>query len=222
MTGLSPLVVWGTKGQAKVLAEFAEAAGYRIDAFFDNDRTAVSPIPAVPVYHGDAGLDRYLREHDASVLAFVVAIGGDRGRDRLEVQRRLENAGLRPATLIHPTAFVARDAAVGPGSHVLVRACVCTRARLGAACIVNTAASVDHECDLGDGVHIGPGATLAGCVSIGEAAFVGAGAVILPNLTIGSGAVIAAGAVVIDDVEPGWTVAGVPAVRITSAARSGA
>jgi sugar O-acyltransferase (sialic acid O-acetyltransferase NeuD family) len=222
VSGLTPIVVWGSKGQAKVLAEFFDASGFRAAAFFDNDPDAVSPIDGVPIHIGAPGFERWLRAADRSTVSFVVAVGGDRGRERLEIYELLAGAGLAPATLVHPTAFVARDALLGTGSQILVRACVCTRAVLGRACIVNTAATVDHECELGDGVHIGPGATLAGCVRVGEAAFIGAGAVVLPRIRIGADAVVGAGAVVTRDVESGWVVTGVPAVRTARAARSGA
>jgi sugar O-acyltransferase (sialic acid O-acetyltransferase NeuD family) len=222
VNGHSPIVVWGTKGQAKVLTEFLEASGYRAAAFFDNDPRAVSPLDGVPVHIGATGFDRWLRAGDRSLVSFAVAIGGDRGRDRLDIHQLLAAGGLAPATLVHPTAFVARDAVLGGGSQILVRACVCTRATLGLECIVNTAATVDHECELADGVHIGPGATLAGCVRVGRAAFIGAGAVVLPRIRIGADAIVGAGAVVTRDVESGWVVAGVPAARTTRAAQSGA
>lgn len=223
MNGQTPVVVWGTKGQAKVLAEFLDASGYRAAAFFDNDPDAVSPLGGVPVHIGVSGFDRWLRAGDRTSVSFAVAIGGGRGRERLELHELLASSGLTPATLVHPTAFVAGDAALGAGSQILVRACVCTRAKLGVECIVNTAATVDHECELADGVHVGPGATLAGCVRVGRAAFIGAGAVVLPRIHIGADAIVGAGAVVTRDVAPGWVVAGVPAVRTAhAAAQSGA
>jgi len=52
-------------------------------------------------------------------------------------------------------------------------------------------------------------------------ASLGSGAVILGGVEIGAGAMVGAGAVVAADVEPGATVAGVPA-RVLAAARAGA
>ncbi|NKE35590.1 acyltransferase [Natronococcus sp. JC468] len=50
-----------------------------------------------------------------------------------------------------------------------------------------------------------------GEVVVGERAMIGAGAIVLPGVEIGAGASVAANSLVTRDVEPGETVAGVPA-----------
>ena len=208
---VKPLVLWGATGQAKVLREFVGARGFEIVALFDNDPSLQSPFAGVPLFRGRAGFARW-REDNRSLEAWgLVAIGGGRGRDRVEVQQFLVQNGVRVATVVHPAAYVAGDARVGAGGQVLARAVVGALARLGEGCIVNTAASLDHECVLGDGVHIAPGAVLAGEVRVGDFAFVGANAVVLPRLTIGVSAVVGAGAVVTKDVPDGAVVYGNPA-----------
>lgn len=206
-------VFWGATGQAKVLREALEP-GAVILALFDNDAGVTSPFPGVPVYHGSAGLDAWKAERgDVSGVVLLVAIGGARGRERVEVQDTLEAGGLVPGTVVHRSAFVAEDARVGRGSQVLALAAVCVESVLGRACIVNTGATVDHECVLGDGVHVAPGAHLAGEVEVGDYAMIGTGAVVLPRIRIGTDAVVGAGAVVTADVEAGAVVVGNPARR---------
>jgi len=205
-----PLVIWGASGHARVLAEFVGGLGYEIVALFDNDAARESPLDGVPVLHGREGLEQWRAEQGGDA-AGLVAVGGARGADRLELQALLAASGCELVAVVHPTAWVAADAQIGPGSQVLARACVGAGSSLGAGCIVNTAASVDHECSLGDGVHVAPGATLTGCIAVGDRAFVGAGAVVLPRLRIGEDAVVGAGAVVTRDVPSGATVVGNPA-----------
>ena len=207
------LVVWGAIGQAKVIAEFAPALGYRIVAFFDNDSRVTSPLEGVAVHHAREGFERW-RAVSPGPADFVVAVGGARNADRLELMSMLEAAGLTAATLIHPRAFVAGSARVGAGSQVLAHSSLCAAAALGRGCILNTGASVDHECELADGVHVGPGAVLCGLVRVGRCAFIGAGAVVMPRISIGADAIVAAGAVVTKDVVAGRTVAGVPATHV--------
>lgn len=205
MTGL---VVWGAKGHALVLAEFAATHDLEVVVLVDNDPTVTSPLADVDVVNGIDGLDDWLLAHPGAASTFAVAIGGGRGRDRIELHDLLLGRKLRPVTLVHPAAYVATDARLGAGTQVLAQACVGARAELGRECIINTSASVDHECRLGDGAHVGPGATVAGAVTLGANAFVGAGAVVLPGLDIGADAVVGAGAVVTADVAAAATVVG--------------
>jgi sugar O-acyltransferase (sialic acid O-acetyltransferase NeuD family) len=218
-----PIVIWGARGHALVLSDFLSQSGYRVIAFFDNDAETKSPVKGVPIHHGERGFARWMASTKRrGSVAFAVAIGGDRGRDRLDIQERLIDAGMQAATLIHPDAVVARSATLGEGSQILAGSIVGPGARLGAATIVNTSASVDHECVLGDGVHIAPGAVLAGCVRVGRCAFVGAGAIVLPRISIGDGACVGAGAVVTKDVAPRTVVVGNPAAPLRRARLSDA
>ncbi|MBL8817875.1 MAG: acetyltransferase [Planctomyces sp.] len=206
-----PLILWGARGHAKVLNEFLPRLGFRIVAVFDNAPVDSPPIAGVPVFVGMPGFRHWRSENPASDTQALIAIGGHRGRDRLEIQQELCDAGILPATAVHPTAFVAADACIGDGSQILGNAAVCTEAVIGKCCIINTSASVDHECSLGDGVHIAPGATLTGCVSIGEHSMIGAGAVVLPRIRIGRSVIIGAGSVVTRDIPDGKVAFGNPA-----------
>jgi sugar O-acyltransferase (sialic acid O-acetyltransferase NeuD family) len=207
----SEVVLWGATGQAKVVRE-ALGAGVTVVAVFDNDAEVVSPFEDVPLFRGLEGFEGWKeRRGDVAGVGAIVAIGGDRGRDRVAIQDALEAAGLTPTTVFHPRAFVAGDASVGPGSQVLAQSAVCVASVLGRACIVNTGATVDHDCVLGDGVHVAPGAHLAGEVEVEDYAMIGTGAVLLPRIRVGAEAVVGAGAVVTADVEPGAVVIGSPA-----------
>jgi sugar O-acyltransferase (sialic acid O-acetyltransferase NeuD family) len=215
------VVCWGATGHAAVLREALAQHGNDIALLVDS-RTLASPFEGVPIVEGEAGIMSWEKTSGgATVYGAVVAIGGGRGGDRLSIQQWLAIRGYTILDVVHPRAFVAADAIIGRGCHVLAMSAVCTRVQLGDAVIVNTRASVDHDCRLGNGVHVGPGATLAGEVSVGDRAFIGAGATILPRISIGHDAVVGAGAVVTRDVSAGSTVVGVPAkVRQSPASRA--
>jgi sugar O-acyltransferase (sialic acid O-acetyltransferase NeuD family) len=205
------VVFWGASGQAKVLRDALGSDGPRLVALFDNHPAVVSPWPDVPLLRGWAGFEKWRGENGGDGIGCLVAIGGDKGADRLKLQRELAAAGLVPLTAVHRTAFVAADARIGAGSQILAGSVVAVDCALGDACIVNTGATVDHECVLGDGVHVCPGAHLAGAVTVGEMVMIGTGAVVLPRLTIGARAIVGAGAVVTRDVPAGAVVVGNPA-----------
>jgi sugar O-acyltransferase (sialic acid O-acetyltransferase NeuD family) len=207
-------VLWGATGHAKVLRECLHHAGVEIVAVCDRDPSVTSPFAEVPMLTGDDAFDDWLQRENPRSLGFLVAIGGNRGRDRIERHEFLARRGLVALRAVHPTAFVAIGAFLGEGAQVLAQSAVCVDASLGRSCIVNTGAAVDHECDLGDGVHIGPGARLAGHVRVGARAMIGMGAVVLPRIRIGEDAVVGAGAVVVKDVPPATVVVGNPAREI--------
>lgn len=214
---LRPLVIWGGSGLAKALRDFASALGYEVVAVFDNNPHARPPFAEVPLHHGKEGFAKWKAGFGGQPVAGWVAIGGGnaRGRERLALQRYLENEGVEIVPAVHPTGFVARDAMLGKGCQVLAQAAVCTEVRLGEACVVQTAASVDHESTLGDGVNLSPGVRIAGCVQVGDFTQFGVGAVVLARVKIGSNAVIGAGAMVTADVPDNGVMEGSPARLIT-------
>jgi sugar O-acyltransferase (sialic acid O-acetyltransferase NeuD family) len=209
---LKEMIFWGATGQAKVLRECMKGSGVELVALFDNNEDLPSPYEDIPLYHGVRGFEDWMKNRDSSEpLGFLVAIAGDRGKDRVKIQNYLEASGCIPLIAKHPTACVTESAIIGTGSQILANSTVCVETVIGPACIVNTGAIVDHECRIGAGVHIAPGANLAGCVEVQEYSTIYTGAVILPRITIGKGAIVGAGAVVIENVPAYTMVVGNPA-----------
>lgn len=218
---VTAVVLWGAKGHAKVVREALQGTEHQVVAIFDNDPRCPPPFDDVPLGYGWAAFEawRGKGKSPASCRA-IICIGGDRGLDRVTLQRSLADRGIPPLSVFHRTAFVADNAVVGAGCQVLAQAAVCVESVLGEGCIINTGASVDHECRLEAGVHVCPGARIAGCVTVGRYATIYTGAVVLPRVNIGEGAVVAAGAVVTEDVPPYNLVAGIPARRVRTLAPS--
>ncbi len=81
---------------------------------------------------------------------------------------------------------------------------------------------IGETAEVGDDVHMYHGVTLGGDTNervkrhptVEDGVKIGARATLLGDITIGENAAVGAGSVVTDDVEPGVTVAGVPARRI--------
>jgi sugar O-acyltransferase (sialic acid O-acetyltransferase NeuD family) len=113
--------------------------------------------------------------------ALIVGIG--RNATRKLVYERFHAAGARFVTVRHPTAVVARDVIVGPGTYIGPTAVVSVATRIGANCIINGTSCLGHHNVVGDHAHIAPGVHTTGHVTIGEGAQVGVGASIHPRPT---------------------------------------
>ena len=208
----SKICLWGAIGQAKGIREVIGHYGSEIITVFEENPDLPSPFPNVPIYYGwDQFLD-WIKGQDKSDMGFCIGITN--GKVRLELHEKLTKMDLKPATIAHPSAVIAKDAIIGEGSQIMAGAIIGPEAKIGRQCIINANASIDHDNILEDGVEIAPGATLCGLVRVGKCAWVGAGATVLPMVKIGQGALVGAGSVVNKDVPEGTTVVGIPAKPI--------
>jgi sugar O-acyltransferase (sialic acid O-acetyltransferase NeuD family) len=208
---LKKAIVWGSSGHAKVLRPIIEKSAFRIVAMIDRDPAAVSIIPGCPVFHSLEDLLQASLWEQRENISFAVAIGGDRGKDRIDIHRKLVSRGFLPMKLVHAKAWVADTVQLGDGAQVLGMAAISEEARIGRQTIVNTNASIDHECVIGEGCHVMPGATVAGCVVVGDFCTIGSNATVFPRVRIGACAVVGAGSVVIQNIPENAVAIGVPA-----------
>lgn len=199
---MNRLVIIGASGHGKVVADVARLNGYE-DIVFLDDNPGLSEVDGHRVAGPVSSFDRHEN------CDFVVAVGDVSVRSR--IQAWLEDAGERVVTLVHPSAVVAGNVAIGAGSVVMAGAVVNPSASLGRGCIINTGATVDHDCTVGDFVHVSVGAHLAGAVSVGDGTWVGIGAVVSNNISICTGCVVGAGAAVVRNINVPGTYVGVPA-----------
>jgi sugar O-acyltransferase (sialic acid O-acetyltransferase NeuD family) len=212
MSDPQPFIIWGSAGHAKVLLDILVYHGHPVLALFDNQPDTPTIRAQLPIHYGWTGFQHWLNEiKTPSKVAAAIAIGGNRGADRLDIASRLSAHGLALPSIVHPSCALSPTATYGRGCHFLAHSVVAADTRLGDMCIVNHQATVDHECRLGDGVHVAPGATLCGCIEVGNNTLIGAGAVVLPRIKIGADVVVGAGAVVTQDVPDGLVVVGNPA-----------
>ena len=134
---MKKLVILGSGGYGRTVYDVAEQLGYSITVLDDSDK--------------EHPLDSFLH-YISDDTQFIPAFGNN--EFRLEWLERIENAGGKPATLIHPLAYVSPRAHVSEGCVILPGAVINTGTRIGKGCIINLGATVDHDVIIEDGVHL--------------------------------------------------------------------
>jgi sugar O-acyltransferase (sialic acid O-acetyltransferase NeuD family) len=197
-------IVIGAGGHAKVVISALHAAGWRVEAAYDDDPTKLGQrILGVEIRGPISDLD------PQSPTRAVIALGDAALRRSIAF-----HFGFDWITAVHPTAWVDPTATVGPGVVVCAGAVIQPGCRIGRHAIVNTQAGIDHDCRIGDFAHVGPGANLAGGVRIGADSLIGTGANVIPGICVGARTTVGAGATVIDDLPDDIVAVGCPA-RVT-------
>jgi sugar O-acyltransferase (sialic acid O-acetyltransferase NeuD family) len=193
------MVVYGGGGHGKTLIELLRQMGsYQIAGIVDDGIPAGTTILGTPVLGGAEVLPGLYQQ---GVRLAVNAVGGIGNLAiRVQVFRRLAEAGFVCPAVVHPSAVLEASAELSPGVQVFAQAYVGSEARVGFGGIINTGAIVSHDCVLGDYVNISPGAILAGEVQVGSGALIGMGATVNLQVKIGAGARIGNGATVKADV----------------------
>lgn len=131
------LVILGSGGYGRTVYDVAEQLGYSITVLDDSDN--VHPLDSFSHYISDD-------------TEFIPAFGNN--EFRLGWLERIEKAGGKLATLVHPSAYVSPRAHVSEGCVVLPGAIINTGTRIGKGCIINLGATVDHDVIIEDGVHL--------------------------------------------------------------------
>ena len=206
MTSQNPIVILGSGGHARVVADACARAGRSVAGFLDPEVRPGDRRGDLEVLGNDGLLAdaRFMREHD-----FIVGVGDQ--RERIRLAREVNDRGGQLTSLIHPSAVMAPGIPIGAGSVILAGAVVNVGTKIGRCVIIHSNATVDHDGQLEDGIQVCPSAALAGEVTCRREAFIGIGARVIQGRTIGERAVVGAGAVVIEDVPPDVTVVGNPA-----------
>jgi sugar O-acyltransferase (sialic acid O-acetyltransferase NeuD family) len=209
---MKDIIIWGASGHAKVILSSFSGVNYRVLGFIDKD-PSIKEFRKIPVYNSSEDLFDNIKINKEETY-FIVAIGGVKGSDRLEIHHHLIKHGLKPMTVIHPSAWVDPTAKIGPGAQILGMSAISADVVIGTQSIINTHATVDHETLIGDGCHVMPAATIAGCAIISDFCSVGSNATILPRIKLSPHTIVGAGAVVTKDTLPHSTVIGIPAKKV--------
>ena len=135
---------------------------------------------------------------------FFCAIGNNRVRQTVTARARA--LGLKPVTLIDPSAAVAPGVVVGAGGYVGIGSVVSVGSKIGDGVLINHQACVGHDVTMGDFSQACPGVCVSGGCLIGEGALLGTNAGTIPLKRIGAWATVGAGTTTLRDVADGASV----------------
>jgi sugar O-acyltransferase (sialic acid O-acetyltransferase NeuD family) len=202
------ILIFGTSGQAKVVADIVEKQNQYTIAGFITEPSLASTVGSQFFGYSILGTDRDIES--LGVEYGIVALGDNEARSNVVSLIRTALPSFQFATAIHPSAQIAREVLIGEGTVIMAGACINSATSIGAHCIVNTRASVDHDCLIGDFVSINPGAELGGSVKVGSHSMIGIGASVIHGVEIGSHTWIGAGAAVVGSIKSSVVAHGVP------------
>jgi sugar O-acyltransferase (sialic acid O-acetyltransferase NeuD family) len=201
------LLVYGASGHAKVIIDAAEKQDkYSIIGILDDNAEL----------HGRNFIDysvlggfQFIQKQNDHKTHVVIAIGSNEVRKSLS--EKIRKLGFRFATIIHPSAQIARGVVVEEGTVVMAGVVINSDTRIGKHVIVNTGSTIDHDCVIEDFAHISPGVHLAGNAKVGKLTHIGIGTSVIQGITIGDESIIGAGAAVVENIPSHVTAVGIPA-----------
>jgi len=209
------IVIIGTSGHAKVVAEIVEReTKCAVAGLVDSFRPAGESAFGYRILGSEQALGALMTSE--GITGAIIAIGDNWQRSRMARSIAERTPQLAFVSAVHPSAAIARDVALGAGSVVMPGAVINPGARLGLHCIVNTGATLDHDCRLGDFASLAPGAVLGGNVALGEFAAIMLGAHVIHRRRVGAHAVVGAGALVLEDIPDRAVAYGMPASVVRS------
>lgn len=202
------VVIIGSGGHGKVIADSLQLCGYKNIVFVDDTRTG--ELLGLPIVGKIEDLPR------DSKAGFIIGVGDNYIRGQIALRLLVHIPEAKFINSIHPTAIVAHDVVMGVGNVILAGAIVDSGGVLGDHCIVNTHALLGHDGHMDDFSSIGPGVNCGGGCHIGELSAVCMGSVLREKTQVGCNTVIGMGSLVLNNCMTSSVYYGSPAQRVRS------
>jgi sugar O-acyltransferase (sialic acid O-acetyltransferase NeuD family) len=156
--------------------------------------------------------------YPAQSKAIVISVGD--GKLRKAIYKRVTERDIPLLSVKALNSVQLQAVQIGEGSILCPYTTLTSNVTIGKCFQANLYSYVAHDCIIGDFVTFAPGVKCNGNIVIEDDVYIGTGAIIKQGkrerpIVIGRGSKIEAGAYVTRSVEPGATVFGSPAVKLT-------
>lgn len=196
------LIILGGIGNGSVVANAiidANRRGYPEWEFagYLNDRVAAGgTIESYPVL---GKLANWLSFAEAGCFFINTIYRIDGQQQRIDLFESLNIPDDRLATFVHPLAYVAPNARLGPGTVVMPLAAVSAATMLAKGCLVMVSATVLHNTRIGRYCHLAAQCCVGANMNIADGVHIGLNATARENLTIGRNSTLGMGSVLTKD-----------------------
>lgn len=187
------LIIGGGNGAVQIIDALSRIPQQAAVAIMD-DNAAIhgKKVAGVPVI-GAIDLARAAGMlHGGEIHAAVISVSTSIPF-RARIFAEWKSAGIPFANVIHPSAVVGMNVAMGEGNVVMAFCHFGACATVGDNNFLSAYCSIEHHCVLGSHCSFGPGVVTSSRVHIGDRARFGTGIFIEPGVTIGAESVIASG-----------------------------
>ena len=204
------LILVGGGGHCRSVAEAARAQGWHIKGVLDPAMKPGEESFGLICLGDDDSIPQFADE--CEFICTVGAIGVPELRNK--IISKMEKTGVKFATVIAPTAYVATDAVIGEGTVVLNRVVINANVKIGRNVILNTGSIVEHDSTVGDSTHVSTGAIMNGNCHVGRDCFVASGSIMMHGTSIGDRVVVGVGSTVSKNLTEPGVYLGSPARKI--------
>jgi sugar O-acyltransferase (sialic acid O-acetyltransferase NeuD family) len=197
------VLIIGGEGNGGVIAACVEDNRERFHdheweiAGFINDFEKGGSINGYPVVGGTDEIDNFLNQ-DYYFMYAIHMIG--RNVKSEEVFLKMNIPIERFATIVHKTAFVARNASLEPGVFVMSNSYIGPSAQIGYCTLIMANSMIGHNTTVGPLCHFSVGSITSSYITIGKVSDVTLGARVLEKRKIGDYAVAGANSLITKDI----------------------
>jgi sugar O-acyltransferase (sialic acid O-acetyltransferase NeuD family) len=197
------VIIMGGNGNGSVIANAMVDANKRGDhewefAGYLNDRiNAGGDIESYPVM---GKLSDWVKFADKGYFFINTIYRIDGQQQRIDLFESLHIPDAKLATFVHPMAYVAPNARLGPGTVVMPHAAISSATTIAKGSLIMVGATILHNTKIGNYCHFAAQACVGANINIADGVHIGLNATIRENLTIGRNATLGMGSVLTKDI----------------------